>query len=72
MNALALDLPTDSYTEFLDRFKTSLSGLFQKENIDQLSLSRGLPPNVWKEIFNLKPLSVAIPKEYGGRGVPSF
>ncbi|WDF48568.1 acyl-CoA/acyl-ACP dehydrogenase [Chryseobacterium sp. KACC 21268] len=69
MNALALDLPTDSYSEFLERFKTSISSLFQKENIDQLSLSRGLPPNVWKEIFNLKPLSVAIPKEFGGRGV---
>ncbi|MPT31784.1 MAG: acyl-CoA dehydrogenase [Chryseobacterium sp.] len=69
MNAVALDFPTVSYGEFLSRFKASLRSLFQKENIDQLSLSRGLPPNVWKEIMNLKPLSVAIPKEFGGRGV---
>lgn len=69
MDAIALNLPTDSFSDFLDRFTTSISTLFQRENIDQLSLSRGLPPNVWKEIFNLKPLSVAIPKEFGGRGV---
>src|SRR6218665_3122748 len=69
MNAVALDLPTVSYADFLSNFKASLGSLFQKENIDQLSLSRGLPPNVWKEIFNLKPLSVAIPTEFGGRGV---
>jgi len=69
MNAVALDFPTVSYAEFLSNFKASLGSLFQRENIDQLSLSRGLPPNVWKEIFNLKPLSVAIPTEYGGRGV---
>ncbi len=69
MNALALDYSVVSYQDFLDRFKNSLSSLFQKENIDKLSLSRGLPPNIWKEILNLKPLSVAIPKEFGGRGV---
>lgn len=68
MNALALDASVVSYPEFLNRFKSSLSSLFQKENIDELSLSRGLPPNVWKEILNLKPLSVSIPKEFGGRG----
>ncbi|GGG62451.1 acyl-CoA dehydrogenase family protein [Epilithonimonas arachidiradicis] len=68
MNALALDASVVSYPEFLSRFKSSLSSLFQKENIDELSLSRGLPPNVWKEILNLKPLSVSIPKEFGGRG----
>ncbi len=68
MNALALDYSEVSYQEFLERFKTSLASLFQKENIDELSLSRGLPPNIWKEILNLKPLSVAIPKEFAGRG----
>lgn len=69
MNGSAFDNPQKKYSEFLDRFKTSLNTLFQKENIDQLSLSRGLPPNVWKEIMNLQPLSVAIPEEYGGRGL---
>ncbi|ASW74322.1 acyl-CoA dehydrogenase [Chryseobacterium piperi] len=69
MNGSPFDLSDTTYPEFLTRFKTSLHHLFDKENIDQLSLSRGLPPNVWKEIMNLKPLSVAIPKEFGGRGV---
>lgn len=68
MNQFALCLPEVLYSDFLSRFKTSLSSLFRKENIDQLSLSRGLPPHVWKEIMNLKPLSVAIPKLFGGRG----
>lgn len=58
-----------TYPEFLDHFKTSLHHLFQRENIDQLSQSRGLPPSVWKEIMNLKPLSVAVPTEFGGRGL---
>lgn len=69
MNGSAFDLSETSYSEFLNHFTTSLHSLFQKEDIDKLSLSRGLPPHVWKEIMNLKPLSVAIPKEFGGRGV---
>ncbi|UTA66903.1 acyl-CoA dehydrogenase family protein [Emticicia sp. 21SJ11W-3] len=68
MNQFAVSLPEVLYSDFLNRFKTSLSSLFKRENIDQLSLSRGLPPHVWKEIMNLKPLSVAIPKMFGGRG----
>lgn len=68
MNQFSLCLPEVLYSDFLSRFKTSLSSLFRRENIDQLSLSRGLPPHVWKEIMNLKPLSVAIPKIFGGRG----
>ncbi len=68
MNVPALDSSSISYQDFLSNFKNALSALFKKENIDQLSLSRGLPPNIWKEIMNLKPLSVAIPSEYGGRG----
>jgi len=68
MNQFSLCLPEVLYSDFLNRFTTSLSSLFKRENIDQLSLSRGLPPHVWKEIMNLKPLSVAIPKIFGGRG----
>lgn len=68
MNTIASDSSEISYQEFLSNFKDSLTSLFKKENIDQLSLSRGLPPNIWKEIMNLKPLSVAIPKDFGGRG----
>lgn len=60
----------DSYAEFLGRFKTRLHQIFHQEsNIDQLSLSRGLPDEVWKGIMDEKPLSVAVPEEFGGRGV---
>lgn len=69
MNEFEHRLSAEAYPEFLNHFKTSLQHLFHKENIDQLSLSRGLPPDVWKDIMNLKPLSVAIPSEYGGRGL---
>ncbi len=69
MNAPACDVSGIPYSEFLNHFKTSISQLFTKQCINQLSLSRGLPPHIWKEIMNLKPLSVAIPKEFGGRGV---
>lgn len=69
MNGSAFDLSGTAYPEFLNRFKTSLHALFQKEDIDKLSLSRGLPDHVWKEIMGLQPLSVAIPTEFGGRGV---
>ncbi|MDV7698223.1 acyl-CoA/acyl-ACP dehydrogenase [Chryseobacterium soli] len=67
MNESAFDESGMEYSDFLNQFKTSIHRLFEKENINTLSLSRGLPPHVWKEIMNLKPLSVAIPKEFGGR-----
>lgn len=58
------------YEEFLARFKEGIHQLFHVEaNINELSLSRGLPDTIWKGILDLKPLSVAIPTEYGGRGV---
>jgi len=54
---------------FIQRFSERLHNLFHVEsNINKLSLERGLPQNVWSEILKLKPFSVAIPKEYGGRG----
>ncbi|MFC3560610.1 acyl-CoA dehydrogenase family protein [Pedobacter jamesrossensis] len=57
------------FPQFLKNFEQRLKHLFQDEyNIDQLSLQRGLPPELLKGIMDNVPLSVAIPKEYGGRG----
>lgn len=57
------------FPEFLNNFEQSLKHLFQSQyDIDQLSLQRGLPPELLKGIMDNKPLSVAIPKQYGGRG----
>ncbi|MDY0907067.1 acyl-CoA dehydrogenase family protein [Pedobacter sp. CFBP9032] len=57
------------FPEFLKNFEQNLKHLFQeKHDIDQLSLQRGLPPELLKEIMDHVPLSVAIPSAFGGRG----
>ena len=57
------------FSEFIKDFKATLHDLFHEENdINQLSLERGLPADVLHKIMSKKPLSVAIPSEYGGRG----
>jgi alkylation response protein AidB-like acyl-CoA dehydrogenase len=59
----------DTFSAFLQDFEETLKHLFhEKEDINQLSLERGLPPAVMAEIMAKVPLSVAIPAEYGGRG----
>ena len=57
------------FSVFIKDFKNTLHQLFHEENdINQLSLERGLPADVLHKIMSKKPLSVAIPTEYGGRG----
>src|SRR5690606_4424290 len=59
----------ENFDTFIDRFKDRLKLLFHDEsNINELSLSRGLPDDVWNGIMEMNPLSVAIPQEFGGRG----
>jgi acyl-CoA dehydrogenase len=58
------------FHQFQARFKKGLYEIFNTEdNINQLSINRGLPQEVWDKIMHYKPLSVAVPKEYGGGGV---
>ena len=60
---------TENFDVFINRFKDRLKSLFHDEsNINELSLNRGLPDNVWNGIMEMNPLSVAIPREFGGRG----
>lgn len=64
-----MQLAPTPYSEFLKNFKDTLANLFHSEvNIDQLSLERGLPPEVWSKIMSRTPLAVAIPEQFGGRG----
>jgi len=57
------------FNEFINRYKKKLNNLFNVEDdIDSLSLDRGLSGYLLEEIMNCKPLSVFIPEEYGGRG----
>lgn len=60
----------ESFERFISQFKSRLFDLFHNEsNINELSLQRGLPQELWKGIMDLKPLSVAVPEEFQGRGV---
>jgi len=57
------------FSEFISQYKNKLHSLFNvQRDIDELSLSRGLPDEIFNEVMDCKPLSVFIPEEYGGRG----
>ena len=69
MQTQVLEAQGLDFTSFIQKFENTLKRVFHVDNdINQLSLTRGLPEHVWKEIMNEVPLSVAIPSEYGGRG----
>ncbi len=58
-----------SFELFLSNFRTTLKTLFHESaDIDQFSINRGWPDGVLDKIMDCNPLSVNIPKEYGGRG----
>ncbi len=58
-----------AYPAFLEQYRTKLRQLFhERADVNNLALSRGLPPFVMREIRSCDPLSVWIPSEYGGRG----
>ena len=57
------------FAEYLESFKAKLHQLFhQRTDLNELSIKRGMPPFVLREIMSCNPLSTYIPKEYGGRG----
>ena len=61
------------FSKFLAGFKKTLKSAFHiNSSIDELSLQRGLPPHVLNEIMSYNPLSICIPKQYGGRGAPVY
>ncbi|MCF8448432.1 MAG: acyl-CoA/acyl-ACP dehydrogenase [Taibaiella sp.] len=60
---------TGNFTTSVNEFSDLLKRLFHKtNNIDQFSANRGLPEGMLNEILSHKPLGVAIPEAYGGRG----
>ncbi len=57
------------FSEYLESFKHKLHQLFhQRTDLNELSIKRGMPPFVLREIMSCNPLATYIPKEYGGRG----
>jgi alkylation response protein AidB-like acyl-CoA dehydrogenase len=64
-----MDIQDIPFEKFLNDIKARMKTVFhERANIDQMSLHRGMPPFVMREIMNLSPLSVGIPEMYGGRG----
>ena len=57
------------FSEFIDALKEKMKLVFHtRADADQLAIKRGLPPFVMREIMSVNPLSIGIPKAYGGRG----
>ncbi|MBP1841646.1 acyl-CoA dehydrogenase family protein [Formosa algae] len=58
------------FSEYIKDFENTLKDVFhQRYDIHQFSKERGLPVVVLRDIMAKAPLSVAIPENYGGRGV---
>lgn len=57
------------FDSYINQFKSRLQHLFhEQENIDDLSIERGLPEALWTTIRESNLLSVVIPESFGGRG----
>ncbi|WP_346854789.1 acyl-CoA dehydrogenase family protein [uncultured Draconibacterium sp.] len=57
------------FSQLMDALKEKMKQVFHvRADADQLSIKRGLPPFVMREIMSVNPLQVGIPKAYGGRG----
>jgi alkylation response protein AidB-like acyl-CoA dehydrogenase len=58
-----------SFRKLLDKFKASMRRAFHMEDdIDRFCSTRGIPPSVLNELMSGNPLSLCIPKQYGGFG----
>ncbi len=58
------------FLDFLTSFKKTLKHAFyESDNIEKFIQKRGFPTLVLRDIMATNPLSVGIPKEYGGRGI---
>ncbi|MDC6364707.1 MULTISPECIES: acyl-CoA dehydrogenase family protein [Flavobacteriaceae] len=69
ISAAALDKEKSSFATKLNNFENTLKYVFyERYNINEFSKERGLPALVLRDIMADCPLSVAIPKEHGGRG----
>lgn len=63
------DHATSDFETFLDDYRQRLHRAFHvRADVDDLALKRGLPPHLMREIRSGDPLSVYIPRHFGGRG----
>lgn len=60
---------TEPIQQFLEKLKARMLQVYHlRGDINHYAQQRGLPPFVLREIMEVNPLLVGIPKEYGGRG----
>ena len=68
-NASSENLSSVPFPIFLENLKAKMQKVYgELANTDYLTTKRGVPNAVLDEIMTLHPLSVIIPKEFGGRG----
>ena len=59
-----------NFSDYIKEFENTLKSVFhEKYDINEFSKNRGLPVVAMRDIMENSPLSVAIPTEYGGRGL---
>ena len=59
----------NSFEEFIGRFKSALKTVYHEDNdINQMSINRGIAPEALNKILSTNPHTLIIPKEYGGSG----
>lgn len=69
MTTIPATTPETDFNSFLTGFKTRLQHLFHvRADIDQISLKRGMPPFLLRDILAAQPMAAFIPQTYGGRG----
>jgi len=60
---------SETFSEYITKFKSILQTVFHDENdINLMSIQRGMEPDVLQKIMSCQPMSLVIPTEYGGRG----
>ena len=70
VSALSTNADDDKpFSQFIQEFKAQLRHLFYvRSDINQLSIKRGIPPFILREIMSSNPLATYVPEKYGGRG----
>lgn len=65
----AKPLQHEPIQQFLGKLKEKMHQVYHlRGDVDKYSQQRGLPPFAMREIMECNPLSIGIPKAYGGRG----
>lgn len=68
-NFNASGIQEKTFDQILSDFKKSMHRAFHEDaDIDEFCSTRGIPPDVLKELMSGNPLALCIPKEYGGFG----